>query len=59
MKKLSRRVLDEDEVICRECGAVIEDGIQCQECGAVVIVDYSDYGDYNSDLENIFDDYMA
>ena len=23
----------EDEVICTECGAVVEDGIQCQVCG--------------------------
>lgn len=28
--------LDEDDVICPECGAVIEDGIQCPVCGLVV-----------------------
>jgi hypothetical protein len=57
MKKLSRNYLDGDEVICHECGAVVEDGVQCEVCGALVIVDYSDYGDYEQSMENIFDDY--
>jgi rubrerythrin len=28
--------IEDDEVICSECGALVEDGIQCQICGLIV-----------------------
>jgi hypothetical protein len=28
--------IDEEDVICPECGTIIEDGFQCQECGLMV-----------------------
>lgn len=29
---------EEDDIICPECGAVVEDGVQCQICGYMVAV---------------------
>ncbi len=27
---------DEDDIICIECGAIVEDGVQCPICGLVI-----------------------
>jgi hypothetical protein len=35
-RELAEIEIDDEDIICPECGVIIEDGFQCQECGFMV-----------------------